>query len=157
MITPKLYIGIGKVLFIGPIDTVPAHRCMVPVFSAGLDRTVRVDVEGDDRITRSRYVGAGLLREVQAYGSRLAVMLIDPELAVASPWDEDAAIANLQTLAEEFNVVAWRGLNHALGLPESRTQVPENVARRSVNRKQQRRKLECAIPGRAARFVRITS
>lgn len=129
MIAPKLYIGIGKVLFIGPIDTVPAHRCMVPVFSAGLDRTFRVDVEGDDRITRSRYVAAGLMREVQAYGGRLAVLLIDPDLAVASPWDEAAAIANLQTLAEAFNVAAWRELNNALALPESRTQVPENVAR----------------------------
>lgn len=126
---PKLYVGVGTVLFIGPVEAVPPHRGIVPKFAAGLDRAFRIDVEGDVQVTRSSYVAAGLVREVQAYGGRLAVLMIDPDLAFVSSWDEDAVIENLQTLAEGFNLEAWRGLSFALGLPQTRAPIPDAVAR----------------------------
>ena len=127
--TPKLYIGIGKVLFIGPLDAIPPHSCMVPKFAAGLDRPFRIIVEGEVQVTRSRYVAAGLVREMQAYGGRLAVLLIDPDLKVETQWDEAVVIEHLQKLAEAFHVEAWRGLSIGLGLPQSRAPLPDTVAR----------------------------
>jgi AraC-like DNA-binding protein len=128
-LTPKLYVGVGQVLFIGAVDVVPEHRGIVPKFAAGLDRPFRINVEGDVQVTRSLFLAAGLSREVNAYGGRLAVLLLDPDLAVVSPWNEAAVLENLHTLADAFDLDAWRGLSNALGLPQARTQLPDPVAR----------------------------
>ncbi len=102
--TPKLYIGIGKVLFIGPLDAIPPHSCMVPKFAAGLDRTFRILVEGEVQVTRSRYVAAGLVREMQAFGGRLAVLLIDPDLKVETCWDEAAVSSTCKNWPKRFTL-----------------------------------------------------
>lgn len=126
---PKIYVGVGQVLFIGPVKAVPTHRGIVPKFAAGLDRSFSISVEGVVHVTRSFYLAAGIQREVQAYGGRLAVLLLDPDLAVVSPWNEATAIKSLQTLAEAFDLEAWQSLSKALGLPQARAKVPDSVAR----------------------------
>ena len=115
---PQLYIGIGKVLYIGNVDHIPVHRCVAPVFAAGLDRTFAVQVDGQEKIGRTLFVAAGVDRSVDAFGQRLAVLLIDPGMKFEIGSNESRLLEPLERLSHGFDAsvlaVAFGGVGFIL-------------------------------------------
>lgn len=112
-----LFVGLGRVLFIGPWATTAEHTPMVPIFGAGLDGDIHLDIAGDPFDGRFVHVPAGVPREVNAFGGRLAVMPFDPAHEVTYDSDEQQAIDLLCELAADpLDVTAWRALGDAVGL-----------------------------------------
>jgi AraC-like DNA-binding protein len=128
----KLYIDIGKVLFLGPVDSVATHRCVVPIFAAGLDRDFEVCVTSGSaqqyrNSSRCQWAKAGVPRSVQGFGGVMGVMLIDPGLPCFSEFKETPLLAALEALRNGFDLAAWRALAHGLGLPSPVQSLPTKV------------------------------
>lgn len=115
---PKLFVEIGRVLYIGPWEEAAEHTPMVPIFGAGLDGDISLVIDGEPFNGRTVSVPSGTPRSVNAFGRRLAVMPFDPAHGTIGSVDEPAAIDALCALAaaEEVDVVAWTALSAALGL-----------------------------------------
>jgi methylphosphotriester-DNA--protein-cysteine methyltransferase len=121
-----LYIDVGKVLYLGSVDSVPTHRCVVPIFAAGLDRDFEVcvtntsstsEVKEYRKSARCQWAKAGVARSVQGFGGVMGVMLIDPGLPCFLELKETVLLNALEALRDGFDLRAWQALTVALGLP----------------------------------------
>jgi AraC-like DNA-binding protein len=132
----KLYIDIGKVLFVGPVESVATHRCVVPMFAVGLDREFEVCVSsnsvGNDSpeyrmSAKFQWAKAGLARSVHGFSGVMGVMLIDPGLPCFAEVKEAPMLIAMETLRQGFDVAAWRALSAEIGLPYPTKTLPTKV------------------------------
>ncbi|MEZ4440068.1 MAG: AraC family transcriptional regulator [Polyangiaceae bacterium] len=127
---PLLIVDDRRVLFIGPVDHVPPHAPMVPVFGGGVEHPYGLRIDGETRSVRAAVVGAQVSREVFAHGELLAVMPFDPGLLRrGETLDEDGAVAALQALTRGHDPRAWRALATAVGLSERQDDLPAPIER----------------------------
>jgi AraC-like DNA-binding protein len=124
---PILIVDSGRILFIGPVDDVAMHKAMVPVFGAGIDREFELSFEHEKRSCRAEIVAANVRRAVRAFGSRLAVMPIDPVLIASDIQSTDDAISALRKLALGYETGSWDALAKACGLAETRSEYPHHL------------------------------
>ena len=141
-----LVIDVGKILFVTTVGEVPEHRAMVPLFAAGLDGEYEITVGGVERRFRTSIAPADLVRRVNGFGKRMAVMAIDPALAPAMPASPTLCLEALDDLAEDFSPAAWVRLCSAIGLGEIAAEHPAELveAMRLV-----RQSSEENVPGKA--------
>ena len=105
----------GRILFVTTVGEVPEHRAMVPLFAAGLGGEYEVTVGGVERRFRTSIAPADLVRRINGFGKRMAVMAIDPLLAPAMPANPTLCLEALHDLVEDFNPAAWVRLCSAIG------------------------------------------
>lgn len=105
----------GRILFVTTVGEVPEHRAMVPLFAAGLDGEYEVTVGGVERRFRTSIAPADLVRRINGFGKRMAVMAIDPLLAPAMPASPTLCLEALDGLVEDFSPAAWVRLCSAIG------------------------------------------
>ncbi len=115
-----LVIDLGRLLYIGRVDTVPTHRCVATVVGFGLDGEFTVETDAARRDGRVVTVPAGTSRAVDARGGRLGVLILDTGLAFDDCFDQAPALALVERLSGRWSVEDWGRLLDILDCRSSR-------------------------------------
>lgn len=110
----RLIVDVGRLLYIGPVGVVPNHRCTGTVVAFGLDGEFEVVTAQDRQVLRCGCVAAGEDRAVDAFGGRLGVLVVDPELSVTTPLDTARVLAAGEALARGYSAAGWQALQAAV-------------------------------------------
>ncbi len=109
-----LVVDYGKLLFLGRISAVPAHKCAATVIAFGLDREFELTTPRGGVLGRILMAEPGIVRSVNGFDGRMAVCLIDSGLEVDVMPDENATLSVLSRMTPVTVANEWPNFLKAL-------------------------------------------